>query len=1274
MTPRKRISLVLGSVSVLLVSLVVAGILFLQSSFFQGFLLKQINQNIPGHLSWKSLSVSFFWSTINIKDITIQGQDEKTIIHIPKLSMNLSLKKLFSKEIYFSSVLAESATLNLQLSEQGQLNLVSAIFDPSLHDTEKPEALDASSTLPYNLMIQKIIFKNGAVNLKAAEKGLDVLVSGVDFTLDDLDLLKQSAHIELGIQKGLIHQKNVSLVLPPSFVKVDIKKDQMSHIMVHTALNGVDIEIYGNAADVFTTLNLDMIIKATVDFKTAKRTFKNITFPSGTATAELIVKGHPGNPDANLSISYGPGTFYDQPIDSLMIKSILKDQVLTILPSKIESGSGKVSFEGLLDLKAAFPEGFLGKKQDIDEVLFQFNISQDGMDLSSVLSKVFSKTYSKAGGQKGRLSSKISLNGKGVYPLKMKTEIDIHAEGINISGKGNLNMPGFDLSSLNISEGKLSIEAQNLSLLKNLTGVKAQGGVTMAADISGNMKTHIVNAVIEGKEIALEKVQIGNVTAKINFFNRILNIKHAKIQNKRSRLDIHGKLLLFMPDTFEMKHSPDMDLAFDGQTIFLDDFFENMKGKISFKGQLKGNTEHLAGSLGIAGKNLEINGQKLEQVSAAADIKDQVIDINAMDILVTKGSKLSTSGKLQLSDKTLDLHMISKDFDLTCLDFVQRKEIQSAKLSLDAIIKGRIDNPSLEGNVYVKDISVFQEKSDPIDLAIKLENKQLHVKGMVGPEIEGNYHLDTKKFFAVLNMNSLSLGHYFKLAGQTDLTGNITAIIRIEGKSDNLASLTASADISSLAISWENRPLFRIAKAKASYKNKRFYLPDTQVDFEKGISLLVKGQGFLDRDLDFEASGSFPLELLSPLVKEIETAKGIVNLSASLKGSIKEPLLNADLTFNDLTLVTDLLDQEFNKISGHIRVTPQKIEILNFKGQLDQGQFDLDGHIGLENLSFKTVDLKMNTRQLSLNIPDRMDLIINSNLTLKGTNEKSALSGEIVLLEGLYYKDFNLIAAATQKTRKTEPKIQKKDNQLLDSIALNIHVTRREPLLVDNNMAFLQLNPDIILQGTVQTPVLVGRAVVDSGTVNFNKSEFKIKNGRIDFINPYKIEADMHIEGEMAIRTWIITLTVSGKPDNLEIQLFSNPSESHADIISLIAFGKTTKEMGQTQGSGLATSGQIISGLLADAFKKDLKEATGIDRLEIKMDEQTGSRSQSVKVTVGKDLSKQMGVTYGVDTSDGKTVQRVTTYYKLLENLLISGFQDSGGKIGGELKYRLEFR
>ena len=81
-----------------------------------------------------------------------------------------------------------------------------------------------------------------------------------------------------------------------------------------------------------------------------------------------------------------------------------------------------------------------------------------------------------------------------------------------------------------------------------------------------------------------------------------------------------------------------------------------------------------------------------------------------------------------------------------------------------------------------------------------------------------------------------------------------------------------------------------------------------------------------------------------------------------------------------------------------------------------------------------------------------------------------------------------------------------------------------------------------------------------------------------------------------------------------------------------------------------------------------------MDYLGIKLDDTNDSGEQGLNVTVGKELSRQVTVKYGVDIRNGETVQRMTTDYKLLENLLMSGFQDTGGDFGGELKYRLEFR
>jgi translocation and assembly module TamB len=478
-----------------------------------------------------------------------------------------------------------------------------------------------------------------------------------------------------------------------------------------------------------------------------------------------------------------------------------------------------------------------------------------------------------------------------------------------------------------------------------------------------------------------------------------------------------------------------------------------------------------------------------------------------------------------------------------------------------------------------------------------------------------------------------------------------------------------------MGILLDNKPFAGIADANLTVEKGVLHLLPVQIEvLEKG-RLRVKGTGDLNGDLDFEAEGEIPLAVINPLVTEIESATGLIRIKALLKGSVASPLVQGDFKFKGLGMAVDGIEQDFKNIDGHVQLAPDKIELLEFEGFLDEGRFDLGGRVGLENLAVKTIDLRFNAHQLNLDIPDLMALNFNCDLSLTGTDQASELTGEVVLLEGRYYKDveLNLIDTATQRTRKVALVEEKKPPGFLGTIGLNVRVHRREAMLVDNNLAYLEISPDLTLQGTAAVPLLSGRAQVDSGRITFQRSEFEVKKGVIDFVNPYAIEPTIDIEGETEIRDWTITLTVSGTPDNLAFELSSNPSEQHGDILSLIAFGKTTRELRAADGDGQFSAEAMLAGLLADSLGKSVQDATGLDYLEIDTQNMDGT-GNGVNVTVGADLSRQISVKYGVGVRNGETVQRVTSFFKLLETLLMSGYQDTSGSFGGELKYRLEFR
>lgn len=1049
---------------------------------------------IPGHLSFKGISVALFPGSLTIRELRLEGHDKTTVLDIPRLSVDFSVRRLLKGEIHISKIQADGARLDLHLDESGRSNLLSALADPALNPGEKKEG---PLILPMNIRVDEVRLSKGALNFKMAEEKVDASAVGLDLSLTRIDLSTLSAVVEIGMEKVWFQRKEDSIEISPVLARADISGENVSNLRIRTAVSGMDLDLSGAADQVFTEPVLDLTLKALLDLDALKKWDKAMDLPSGTAVAEMWVKGALRNPEAGLSISYGPGGFRHFSIERLNLQSALKDRVLTLLPSSLESGFGNFQLAGTIDLKEAFAEGFFSGNRNPDQIRYDVTINQDRLDLSDLplLQDKF----------KGEVSSDLVLKGKGVFPGRIKADIsmalkakaftghplypardvrvdlnagldgyaadipllDIRSGDMNLTGTGHLAMPGFDLSAMTVS-GRVQLDAAHPAWLENFVPISVKGPVSLTATVDGNLLNPTAVVALDGKDIEVEKIRIGDVTAILKISKGILDIEQAKISNQNSRLGVHGRIVLFEPGSQKSSFNPDIDLVLAGDRIFLEDIIPTMKGRIRLQG----------------------------------------------------------------------------------------------KVSLDAKVTGSLENPVLGGNIHIRDLRVADQSMAPVDLRFDLENQELSLKGKAGPVLEGRYHLGT---------------------------GELQADLRMEDP------LTAG-------------------------------------------SLTVK-------------SGTL-----------------------SVKGKAKGPVLYADLGFQDFAVTLDDVEQEFHGISGQVRATPEKLEILGFTGRLDGGRVDLSGSLGLTAGSLNTMDLKLNAQHLPLDIPDTMELTLDSRLTLQGTREKSELSGDIILLEGRYYKDVDLVTTVTQRRRKIEPPSLKKENPFLDGMAVNVHIRSREPFLVDNNMAYLELSPDLAVRGTARTPVLAGRAVAEAGTIHFHKSEFEVKKGSIDFINPYKTEPEIHMEGEMNIRSWTIYLVVSGLLDNLNIQLYSSPSESHADIISLIAFGKTTREMGKVGEDGQAASGRFVSGLLADALQKNLKQATGMDELEIKVDGQTGSGPQAVQVTVGKDLSRQMGVTYDVDTRDGNTVQRVTTFYKLMENLLLRAYQDSSGKIGGELKYRLEFR
>jgi translocation and assembly module TamB len=298
-------------------------------------------------------------------------------------------------------------------------------------------------------------------------------------------------------------------------------------------------------------------------------------------------------------------------------------------------------------------------------------------------------------------------------------------------------------------------------------------------------------------------------------------------------------------------------------------------------------------------------------------------------------------------------------------------------------------------------------------------------------------------------------------------------------------------------------------------------------------------------------------------------------------------------------------------------------------------------------------------------------------MDVRGSPDKSLIKGYVDLLEGTYDKDvrLNLMESIGQESRHQPLVTSKTPWPIFNDMAIDCRIRYRDPFVVDNNIALLTIKPDLHVRGTVNQPLVSGRAEVESGTVYFQKNEFNVQKGVIDFINPYKIEPTIDIQSDVKIREWTIFLKISGTPDTLRFDMTSDPSEREEDILSLLISGKTTRELIAREGGSSLSPRQMLADVLAESVQKEIKDATGLDVVALEYNEaKDADASDEVKVTVGKELSRMVTVKYGVQTKNAKVIQKVITEYKFFEKLLINAFQDNEGHYGGGVQFRLEFR
>ncbi|MGM0404016.1 MAG: translocation/assembly module TamB domain-containing protein, partial [Thermodesulfobacteriota bacterium] len=852
---------------------------------------------------------------------------------------------------------------------------------------------------------------------------------------------------------------------------------------------------------------------------------------------------------------------------------------------------------------------------------------------------------------------------------------------VRLTGTVDVFTPG-SLSLLPVPALALAFEESNIYIGDFMD--PACGRITFHGRAAGEINDLEADFSLTGTDLEAAGYIIGDMEARLGLARGRLSLTPLEIVNNRSKLALTGNIDLFTPDTLDLHEDPAIDLKIAADEMYVDDFLEAMSGRLSLSGKVNGSIGNPKGEIALNGNRIDLGVQQVESLRLSAIFEDRTVFLNTAHITLAPGETIRAGGNISL-DNRFDLEIDSDDIHIHRIGLLADTGI-TGKMRIEAAGEGRLDDPALKGSLSLFDLAIRDNAMAPVDITFTLNDSVVEALFDDGFAVEASYRLDTGDFDCKGNFNETALDPFLHTADFPSLSGSLTGTLHAEGNISEPSRMSADLSIEALRILQEKREeapveMITVSGFSATLDDGAFSIPQNEILLLGANPLAVSGSGRTDGNFTFRAEGEIPLSTAALFYPALVDPEGNIDFSGSVSRTDGTPIINADIRLHDIGIAVPVLMQKISRTNGRIRVTGRTITVEDVAGRLDTGRFTAEGSIDLEE-SFRPgqTRLRVNAHALPIRIPEMLETTINGEMEFSGTPDKSKLSGQVVFLDGLYYRDveINLIEEVTQRRRRGTAATRETadyDMPYLKNLSLDIDTSFRKPLMVDNNLALMTLRPEIRINGTLNRPSVTGRAEVDQGTVTYQNIEFDIARGVIDFVDPYRIQPDIDIRATADVRKWDILLEISGTPDDIRFKLTSNPPEEHADILSLLLLGKTTRELAEGTGPAGASPEEMLVNLLADRLEEDIRAGTGLDIVEVEYSNGDAHESDpSMRVKIGKELSRRLIVTYGVERKSGETFHQQTAIYRLLEFLSMSAFQDTGGTYGGEMQFRLEFR
>jgi autotransporter translocation and assembly factor TamB len=418
--------------------------------------------------------------------------------------------------------------------------------------------------------------------------------------------------------------------------------------------------------------------------------------------------------------------------------------------------------------------------------------------------------------------------------------------------------------------------------------------------------------------------------------------------------------------------------------------------------------------------------------------------------------------------------------------------------------------------------------------------------------------------------------------------------------------------------------------------------------------------GWVDDNGTIEGTvrGQVPFALLKALRSDVRDASGRLDLDVRVGGTVTKPALVGRGTISGGLLAVRDFPFVIRDMEGRLAFSPARVRIEELKAGVGSGTLRATGEAALDGGAIGAYQVAVTGRGLGLTPVEGLDTVWNADLTLVGRGSRGMVRGEAHLIRGSYTRDLSILPLLVKRGAQEEP------IEWGRAIALHVAVYLDENLSVRSPQAHLRAGGTLSLEGTVAEPLVLGSVETQDGRITFRRHRFVLENAVVRFDDPRRINPYLDVRATTRIRTYDVTMGLTGRADDLTIRLTSEPPMPQADLLALVTLGQTREELGNS--GGLAFAGEAAQMVSQELLGGET--SMPLDIVEFGKND-TGQQ----QFRVGKRINDRTLLTYSGSFAEGGK-QKLRVEYQIFGPLLIAGEQAFSGGFGGDVILRLRFR